>query len=253
MAGWTKMPLGKEVRLGAGHIEIDGDPAPPKGEQQPQFLAHVCCGEMAAWIKIPLDTKVGLGPGDIVLDADQAPPKRGTAAPHFSADVCCGQAAGWIKTPLGTEVGLNPGDIMLDGDPSPPTERGTTAHHFSAHVYCCQTVAHLSNCWALVCIRVINIERKFEHSLKYQLTVLVFLVANPCLLTDFAINEEIVLISLICGPSTQSNWLALIQEYQQNFWQPSENSCINCWNSPSRSSLTLHALSCAFIILLKLN
>jgi len=91
--GWM-MPLGKEVRLGAGHIEIDGDPAPPKGEQQPQFLAHVCCGEMAAWIKIPLDTKVGLGPGDIVLDADQAPPKRGTAAPHFSADVCCGQAAG---------------------------------------------------------------------------------------------------------------------------------------------------------------
>jgi len=23
-------------------------------------------------------------------------------------------------------------------------------HHFSAHVYCGQTVAHLSNCWALV-------------------------------------------------------------------------------------------------------
>ena len=39
---------------------------------------------------------------------------------------------------------------MLNGDPAPPTDRGTAAPHFSAHVYCGQTVAHLSNCWALV-------------------------------------------------------------------------------------------------------
>ena len=36
--------------------------------------------------------------------------------------------------------------------PSSPTERGTAAPHFSAHVYCGQTIAHLSNCWALVAI-----------------------------------------------------------------------------------------------------
>ena len=51
--------------------------------------------------------------------------------------------------PLGTEIELGTGHIVLDGDPAPP-ERGTAAPHFSAHVYCGQTVAHLSNCWALV-------------------------------------------------------------------------------------------------------
>ena len=34
--------------------------------------------------------------------------------------------------------------------PSSPTERGTAAPNFSADVYCGQTLAHLSNCWALV-------------------------------------------------------------------------------------------------------
>ena len=43
--------------------------------------------------------------------------------------------------PLGKEVGLGPGHIVLDGDPAPS---------LSAHAYCGQTVAHLSNCWALV-------------------------------------------------------------------------------------------------------
>jgi len=42
-----------------------------------------------------------------------------------------------------------PGDIALDGDPSPP-RKGAQQPHFSGHVYCGQTVAHLSNCWALV-------------------------------------------------------------------------------------------------------
>jgi len=52
--------------------------------------------------------------------------------------------------PLGKEVGLGPGHTALDGDPV-GTQRPTAAPpHFSAHVYCGQTVAHLSNCWALV-------------------------------------------------------------------------------------------------------
>jgi len=71
--------------------------------------------------------------------------------PQFSADVRCGQTAGWIMMLLGTEVGLGPGDIMLDEDPAPPPKKkGHSSPHFSAHVYCGQTVAHLSNCWALV-------------------------------------------------------------------------------------------------------
>jgi len=46
--------------------------------------------------------------------------------------------------PLGKEVGLGSGHIVLDGDPVPDPSP------LSAHAYCGQTVAHLSNCWALV-------------------------------------------------------------------------------------------------------
>jgi len=54
------------------------------------------------------------------------------------------------RMPLDMQVGLVPGDVVLDGNPAPPPERGTAAPHFSVHVYCGQTVANLSNCWALV-------------------------------------------------------------------------------------------------------
>jgi len=37
MAGWIRILLGTQVRLGSGDIVLDGDPAPPprKGTQQP--------------------------------------------------------------------------------------------------------------------------------------------------------------------------------------------------------------------------
>jgi len=34
--GWIKMKLGMQVRLGPGHIVLDGDPAPPR--KQAQFV-----------------------------------------------------------------------------------------------------------------------------------------------------------------------------------------------------------------------
>jgi len=49
----------------------------------PQFLAHVCCGQMAGWIKVPLGMKAGLSPGHIVLHGDPAPLKMGTAPSIF--------------------------------------------------------------------------------------------------------------------------------------------------------------------------
>jgi len=52
--------------------------------------------------------------------------------------------------PLGVEVGLGSGHIVLGGDPASPIESGTAAPHLSGHVYCGQTVAHPSNCRALV-------------------------------------------------------------------------------------------------------
>jgi len=35
--GWIKIKLGVEVGLGPGHIVLDGDAAPPKGAQPPNF------------------------------------------------------------------------------------------------------------------------------------------------------------------------------------------------------------------------
>ena len=37
-AGWIKMPLGTEVGLSQGDFVLDGDPAPPKGAQQPPLF-----------------------------------------------------------------------------------------------------------------------------------------------------------------------------------------------------------------------
>ena len=62
-----------EVDIGPDNIVLDGNPAPtsPKGAQ-PQFSAHVRCGQTAGWIKMPLGTEVGLVPGEFVLDGDPA-------------------------------------------------------------------------------------------------------------------------------------------------------------------------------------
>ena len=42
------MPLGTEVGLGAGNIELDGDPANPT-VAPPHFLVHVCFGPCLLW------------------------------------------------------------------------------------------------------------------------------------------------------------------------------------------------------------
>ena len=70
-----KTPLGTEVDLGPGHIVLDGDPAlpPPKGHN-PQFSAHVYCGQTAEWMKTLLGTEVDLGPGHTMLDRHPVPP-----------------------------------------------------------------------------------------------------------------------------------------------------------------------------------
>jgi len=64
------MTFGVEVGLCPGHIVLDGDPAPPKKRQSPQFLADFYCGQMSRCIKMPLGVEVGLSPGHFVLDGD---------------------------------------------------------------------------------------------------------------------------------------------------------------------------------------
>jgi len=111
----------KEVGLGPGHIVLDGDPAPPppKGHS-PQFLSHICCGQIAAWSEgrpQPRRLCVRWGP--------RSPsPKRARAPlPKLLAHVYCDQTAGWFKMALGMEVGLSPGNTVFDGDPAPSPKR----------------------------------------------------------------------------------------------------------------------------------
>jgi len=91
------MKLGTKVGLGHVHIVLDGDPSPspPKGHN-PQFSAHICCGQMAGWISMPLSMQVGLGPSDIVLDGDPAPlPNKGTEPPPIF-----GPCLLWPRSPI---------------------------------------------------------------------------------------------------------------------------------------------------------
>ena len=118
------MKLGMQVGLRPRHIVLDGNPSPPPNGHNPQFLAHICSGQMAGWIKMLLGVEVGLGPGDFVLDGDPAPTtQKEGRVPQFSAHVYCGQMAGCIKMPVGTEVGFSSGDFVLDGNPAPPRKK----------------------------------------------------------------------------------------------------------------------------------
>jgi len=128
--GRIKAKLGTQVGLGPGHTVLDGDPAPaPTKGHSPQFLAHICCGQMAAWTKMSLGMELGLGQSDFVLDGTMLPlTKRGRSPTHkFSAHVYCGQTAGWMKLVLGKEVGRSPGDFVLDGNPAPPSPKVAVA------------------------------------------------------------------------------------------------------------------------------
>ena len=52
-----------------------GTQPPPQKGADPQFSAHVYCGQTAGWIKMSLGTEVNVASGDVVLD--------GVTAPHF--------------------------------------------------------------------------------------------------------------------------------------------------------------------------
>jgi len=56
----------------------------PKKGADPQFSAHVYCGQTAAWIKMTLGLEVVIGPCHIVLDGDPVPhPQKGAQSPNF--------------------------------------------------------------------------------------------------------------------------------------------------------------------------
>jgi len=109
--GWKVIPQSKDATWYGGrprpwrYCARWGPSSPPPKENNPQFSAHVCCGQTrlpvfkkgahsqflahvycsqtAGWIKMPLSTTVSLGPGHIVLHGTQVLPLKGTQPPIF--------------------------------------------------------------------------------------------------------------------------------------------------------------------------
>jgi len=102
---------------------------------QPQFSAHIRCGQMAGWIKMPIGTKVGLGPGNIVLDGGPSSPKKKVAQPPIFGP-CVLWPNGWVNQHATCCAGRpRPRRRYVRWGRSSP-QKGGTAPQFSARVYC---------------------------------------------------------------------------------------------------------------------
>jgi len=116
-------------------------------QRRPQFLSHVCCGQIDRYIQMPLGREIGLSSCDIVLDGPELPPKKGHSPPpsrHFGS--CLLWPNGWMHQYSTWYNGRpRPRRYCVRWDSSPLKSR------LSAHVYCCQMVVHLSYCCSLVC------------------------------------------------------------------------------------------------------
>jgi len=88
--GWIKMKLG--VKVGLGHIVLDGNPAPPKKGHSPSISGPCLLFPTAGWITMPLGTEVGISPNDIVLDGDRL-------ATIDWAENCCAPFRGGTGSP----------------------------------------------------------------------------------------------------------------------------------------------------------
>jgi len=104
-SGWIEMPLGMQVGIGPSDIVLHGDPAAPPNGHNPQFSAHVYCGQTAESVRIPLGSWYGCRPQPMrhcVRWGTIFPSLKGHT-PQFSANVRRGQTTGWTKMPLGMQ------------------------------------------------------------------------------------------------------------------------------------------------------
>jgi len=78
---------------------------PPKGGGDPNFSAHVYCGQTAGWIKMAFGMEVGLSPGDFMLeDGNPASPSPKEAEPSCSfrlTSLCLLRPNGFLLWPNG--------------------------------------------------------------------------------------------------------------------------------------------------------
>jgi len=134
IAGWIKMPLGKEVGLDQPrrHCVRWGPSSPPKrATEKPPTLFGPCILWPNGWITMPcsMEVSLGLGAGYIVLDGEHQ--KKGTAPNFRPVSVVDKQLDGSRCHFM--QVDLGPGDIVLDVDPAP--QRGRSTHFLPIFLY----------------------------------------------------------------------------------------------------------------------
>ena len=142
-AAWIKMPLGMKVGLGPGHIVLDGDPAPSKKGEQPQFSAHTLWPN--GWMDRDATWYNGRPrPGQHCVRRGLNFTPRGTAPlPTFGS--CLLWLSGWMDQDATWYEGRpRPRPHCCMGIQLPP--KGAQLPPFSSRAYCGQTVAHLSYC-----------------------------------------------------------------------------------------------------------
>jgi len=147
MAGWIKMPLGREVGfISQSDIVLDGDPASP----HPKAAEPPISGPYLLWPNGWMD-KDGTWyggkpqPSDVVLHGDLAPPIKGARPPVFGP--CLLWPNGWmdqVSTWYGSRHHPRPLCVRR-GPSSPPREWCTAAPSFRPTCIVA-TVAHLSYC-----------------------------------------------------------------------------------------------------------
>jgi len=152
MAGWIKMPLGREVGLSQSDIVLDGDPAPPhpKGAEPPISGPYLLwpngwMDQDGTWYGGRPQPRL---PSDVVLDGDLAPPIKGARPPVFGP--CLLWQNGWMEedsTLYGSKY--QPRPLCVRWGPS----SNTAVPLFSAHVYCGHgrpSQLLLSSCWHII-------------------------------------------------------------------------------------------------------
>ena len=97
--------------------------SPSTKGHNPQFSAHICCGQIAGWIKVPLGMEVGLGPGDFVLMGIQLPsPKRGQS-PYFRLMSIVAKRLDVSRCHLVCRYRSQPGGLCVRWGPSSPSTK----------------------------------------------------------------------------------------------------------------------------------
>jgi len=137
MAGWIKMPLGRDIGLNPSNIVLDGDPAPPspkKGAEPPPISGHVYRGQTAGWIKMPLGMDVRRPqPRPHCGRWGPSSPKKAHSPPNFQP--CLLWPNVWMDQNATRYRGTpRPRPHCVRWGPSSPW-KGAQPRTFSAHVY----------------------------------------------------------------------------------------------------------------------